>query len=104
MKVALIGASGQVGTRILAELLGRGHDVTGIVRHPDRLPPHARLTARSGDVTNEAGLAPLLSGHDAVISSVKFQATDPRVLIAAVKRAGVPRLLVVGGAGSLEVA
>ena len=104
MKVALIGATGNVGSRILTELLSRGHEVTGIMRHPEKLQPHDRLVAQRGDINDEAGLAQLLARHDAVISSVKFQPVEPRILIEAVKRAGVKRLLVVGGAGSLEVA
>jgi putative NADH-flavin reductase len=104
MKVALIGASGNAGSRILGELLSRGHEVTGVVRHPEKLAARAGLTAKRGDVNDEAGLGPLLAGHDAVVSSVKFESLDPRTLIGAVKRAGVKRLLVVGGAGSLEVA
>ncbi len=103
MKVALIGASGRVGTRILAELLNRGHQVTGIVRHPEKLEPRDGLTARRGDVGDADGLVPLLRGHDAVVSSVRFLDTDPRILINAVKKSAVPRFLVVGGAGSLEV-
>ena len=67
MKVALIGASGNVSSRILSELLSRGHEVTGIVRHPENLSAHEGLTAKRGDVNDEAGLDPL-----AVISSVKF--------------------------------
>lgn len=104
MRVALIGASGNVGSRILTELLNRGHEVTAIVRHTEKLPPGDGLTAKRGDVNDEAGLARLLGGHDAVISAVRFQSANPRSLIGAVKSAGVERLLVVGGAGSLEVA
>lgn len=104
MKVALIGASGNVGSRILTELLNRGHEVTGIVRHPEKLQRHDRLVVKKGDINDEGGLAPLLAGHDAVITAVKFQSANPQSLIGAVKRAGVNRLLVVGGAGSLEVA
>ena len=103
MKVALIGASGNVGQRILAELLNRGHEVTGIVRHPEKLQRREGLTAKRGDINDEAGLAPLLGGHEAVISAVKFRSANPQSLIGAVKKAGVKRLLVVGGAGSLEV-
>ena len=103
MKVALIGASGNVGSRILAELLVRRHEVTGIVRHPEKLRPHVGLTVKRGDVNDESKLAQILAGHAAVISSVKFQSIEPRSLIEAVKKAGVKRLLVVGGAGSLEV-
>ena len=103
MKVALIGASGNVGSRILNELLNRGHEVTGIVRHTEKLPRNDRLTAKRGDINDEDGLAQLLDGHDAVISAVRFQSTNAQSLIEAVKSAGVKRLLVVGGAGSLEV-
>jgi len=104
MRVALIGASGNVGSRILNELLIRGHTVTGIVRHPEELPDRDGLTAKRGDINDESGLAPLVAGHDAVISAVKFQSMNARSFIDAIKTAGVKRLLVVGGAGSLEVA
>ncbi len=104
MKVAVIGATGNVGSRIVTELLRRGREVTGVAPHPERMPHHDRLTARQGDVNDQGGLVQLLSGHDAVISAVRFVMTNPRTLIAAVKQAGVKRLLVVGGAGSLEVA
>jgi putative NADH-flavin reductase len=104
MKIALIGATGNVGSKILAELLGRGHEVTGIVRHPEKFKSHPKLTGRRGEITDEMALAQLLSGHDAVISSVRFLSSDPHILLRAVKNAGVKRLLVVGGAGSLEVA
>jgi putative NADH-flavin reductase len=103
MKVAQIGASGNVGSRILTELLNRGHEVTGIVRHPEKLQRHDRVVVKRGDINDEAGLATLLAHHDAVISAVRFQSANPRSLIEAVKKAGVKRLLVVGGAGSLEV-
>lgn len=104
MNVALIGATGAVGSRILEELLSRGHTVTGIARQPDKLQPRAGLTARTGDASDRESLPGLLAGHDAVISATRFLSTDHRALFAAVKASGVPRLLVVGGAGSLEVA
>ena len=104
MKVALIGASGKAGSRILAELVRRGHHVTAIVRNPDRLPPQPGGACKRGDAANAAELAPLLSGHDAVIGAARFSSIDPAALIAAVKRAGVKRLLVTGGAGTLETA
>jgi putative NADH-flavin reductase len=103
MKVALIGATGNVGTRVLAELLSRRHSVTAIARHPEKVPAQPGVTAKRGDVFDKAGLADLLAGHDAVISAVRFSGSDARTLIDAVKAAGVPRYLVVGGAGSLEV-
>ena len=104
MKVALIGASGNGGSRLLAELSRRGHQVTAIARKPDTIAKLPGVTAKKGDVFDKPGLVQLLKGHDAVISAVHFTASDPKLLIEAVKEAGVKRYFVVGGAGSLEVA
>ncbi|CAN7399913.1 NAD(P)-dependent oxidoreductase [Mesorhizobium amorphae] len=104
MKVALIGASGQAGSRILKELSDRGHTVTAIARNPEKIAALPGVTATKGDVFDTDGLAALIKGHDAVISSVHFLASDADKLIAAVRASGVKRYLVVGGAGSLEVA
>lgn len=104
MHVALIGATGNAGSRILAELVRRGHSVTAIVRDATRVPSLPGVEAKSGDVFDKVGIAPLLAGHDAVISSVHFAAGDPATLISTVRASGVGRYLVVGGAGSLEVA
>ena len=104
MHVALIGATGNAGSRILAELVRRGHSVTAIVRNVARVPVSPGVETKSGDVLDETGLAILLKGHDVVISSVHFAASDPAKLVAAVRMSGVRRYLVVGGAGSLEVA
>jgi len=104
MKIALIGATGFIGSRLLAELTSRGHQVTAIVRNPEKVPQGAGIVAKKGDVYDKNGLAALLAGQDAVISSVHYTASDPAVLLAAVKQSGVKRYLVVGGAGSLEVA
>lgn len=104
MKVALVGATGFIGSRLLAELTARGHQVSAIVRNPEKVPAQPGVTAVKGDVFDRDGLAALLAGHDAVISSVHFSASDPAVLLAAVGQSGVKRYLVVGGAGSLEVA
>lgn len=104
MKIAVIGASGNAGSRITRELANRGHAVTAIARHPEKIAVLPNVVARAGDVMDEAGLAKLIAGHDAAISSVHFLASDPARLIAAAKASGVGRYLVVGGAGSLEVA
>jgi uncharacterized protein len=104
MKVALIGASGNGGSRILAELSGRGHEVTAIARDPGKIAVLPHVSAQKGDVFDKPGLVQLLKGHDAVISAVHFTASDPKLLIEAVKEAGVKRYFVVGGAGRLEVA
>ena len=104
MKIAVIGASGNAGSRITAELARRGHAVTAIARNPNKIVAQANVTAVAGDVLDQAGLARLLAGHDAAISSVHFMASDPAKLIAAASESKVGRYLVVGGAGSLEVA
>ena len=104
MKIAVIGASGNAGSRITKELAGRGHAVTAIARNPAKIAVQQNVTAKTGDVMDQAGLAQLLAGHDVAISSVHFLDSDPAKLIGAAKASGVGRYLVVGGAGSLEVA
>ena len=103
-KIALIGASGNAGSCILKELSDRGHSVTAIARNPDKIAARPGVTAVFGDVTDLPPLSTLLAGHDAVVSSVRFSTGDPHALIAAIRDSGVARYLVVGGAGSLEVA
>lgn len=113
MKIALIGATGFIGSAILKEALARGHQVTALVGHPEKLAPAAKLTAIGTDVLDDARLAGQLEGHEAVISAFSGHAQDDvygyymqgiRAIIGATRRAGVARLLVVGGAGSLEAA
>jgi putative NADH-flavin reductase len=104
MSIAFIGASGNAGSRILKELSDRGHQVTAIARHPEKIAQLPGVTPVKGDANDEAALAALLRGHDTVISAVHFTASDASVLIGAVKTAGAKRYLVVGGAGSLEAA
>jgi putative NADH-flavin reductase len=113
MKIALIGATGFVGSALLKEALDRSHEVTAIVRHPEKLTPHPKLHAQKGDVYAVEEVARLVAGHDAVISAFNPGWTNPDIyeqqlkgtesIIAGVKKAGVKRLLFVGGAGSLEV-
>ena len=78
--------------------------MTGIERNPGKLTNRRGLEIKQGDATNPSILVPLITGHDAVVSASRFVTSDPAALIAAVTKAGVKRLLVVGGAGSLEVA
>lgn len=103
-KIALIGASGNAGSRILKELVDRGHRVTAIARNPEKIATLSGVVAVRGDVADRDALTNLLKGHDAVISSVHFTDSDPDTLIEAVRSSGVKRYLVVGGAGSLEIA
>jgi len=104
MKIALIGASGNAGSRILAELTRRGHQVTAIARDTSRIASAPNVSPVAADIEDSAKLAEVLQGHDAVVSAVHFSASDPDKLISAVEASGVRRYLVVGGAGSLEVA
>ena len=104
MKIAVTGASGRAGSHITAELARRGHIVTAIARNPEKIAKLPNVTAKKGDVFDQAGMAALWAGHDAAVSSVHFTASDPEKLIAAARDSRVGRYLVVGGAGSLEVA
>lgn len=104
MKIALIGASGNVGSRLLKEFSDRGHAITAIARQPERITGLPGATPIAGDASAPDALAETLRGHDAVVSALPFAPTDARALIDAVRASGVTRLLVVGGAGSLEVA
>ncbi|MFT4045350.1 MAG: NAD(P)-dependent oxidoreductase [Solimonas sp.] len=104
MKIAIIGISGRVGSRLAGELLQRGHSVTGIARRDARQLARPGLSVVRGDATDAAALVPLIADHDAVVSAGRFASTPAAPLLAAVRQAKVPRLLVVGGAGSLEVA
>lgn len=113
MKIALIGATGYVGSALLKEALARGHQVTALVSRPEKLATQPGLTALKADALDSASLSAQLRGHEAVISAFSGHAQSAvfnyyvrgiRSIIGAVKSAGVPRLLVVGGAASLEVA
>jgi putative NADH-flavin reductase len=114
MKVAVIGASGQIGAFIRDEALARGHYVTAIVRHPENITvQNARLTVVEADILKDE-VEELVKGHDAVISGYNPGWSNPdiyneqiagyKAIISGVKRSGIKRLLVVGGAGTLEVA
>jgi uncharacterized protein len=109
VRVILYGATGNTGSRILKELTARGHDVTAVARNPEKLPRN--VERKQGDLDNVDAIASAITGADAVVSAYAPppQDTDQLVavterLIASVKKAGTPRLIVVGGAGSLEVA
>ena len=106
MKIAIIGATGNVGTRLVNEALNRHHAVTAIARDPSKLAARTGLSATTGDAAKPDQLIPLLKGHDAIISSLRFQSPSPtpQQLIDLVRRSGVKRYLVVGGAASLEIA
>jgi putative NADH-flavin reductase len=114
MKVAVIGASGQIGAFIRDEALARGHYVTAIVRHSEKITvQNRRLTVVEADILKDR-VEELVKSHDAVISAYnpgwgnpdiyKEQIEGYKAIISGVKKSGIKRLLVVGGAGTLEVA
>jgi putative NADH-flavin reductase len=114
MKIALIGATGFVGSAILKEALNRGHEVTAIVRHPEKLEAQNNLVAVKSNVMNSDELSKILKGNDVVISAYNAGWTNPNIyddflkgsksVQEAVKKSGVKRYIVVGGAGSLFIA
>lgn len=100
-RIALIGATGNIGARVLDEALARGHSVTALSRDPTRIAARKGMTARKGNIAEAATLAATLAGHDAVVVSVKWNDNDVANAIDAVRRSGVRRVLFVVGAGSL---
>jgi len=114
MKVALIGASGFVGSALLNELQRRGHEITAVTRHPENVKLLPNVVALKADVFNEAELTEALKGNDAIISAYNPGWTNPNIyedfmkgaksIENAAKKSGVKRIIVIGGAGSLEVA
>ena len=101
MKIAVLGASGKGGAEIAKEAASRGHEVLGLSRHPENIPAADGITAKECDAENAEALAKAIKGVDAVISALHFNVTAKH-LLGAVKAAGVPRLLVMGGAASLK--
>jgi len=111
MKIALIGATGFVGSHILSEALNRGHEVIAIARKTDKINEHEHLTKADVDVKNTEKLAEAVKGNDVVISAFNPGWTNPdiyneylegaKAIQQAVKESGVKRLIVIGGAGSL---
>jgi putative NADH-flavin reductase len=116
MKLVLFGATGNVGQRIAAEALRRGHEVVGVVRDPAAVQsPDPRVRLLKGDATDAESVAEVVRGADAVVSAISPRpnarglpapslAANSRALIDGLRTAGVPRVLYVGGASSLEVA
>lgn len=115
MKLAIIGASGFVGSALVNEALNRSHEVTAVVRHPEKITDtNPNLTVKQGDALDANEVAQLVSGHDAVLSAYNAGWTNPNLyddflkgseaIEKGTQQAGVKRLLTVGGAGSLEVA
>ena len=103
MKIALIGATGMAGSRILEELVSRGHYVKAIARNTHKVPDTERVLSVDINLNDHDALVAELKGQDAVISSVPFQGLDANALINSVRDSKIKRYIVVGGAGSLNV-
>ncbi len=111
MNIVVYGATGNAGSEIVKELLARGHKVTGVARNVNKLTAQDGLTVKTDDLSNVDAIVAVIKGADAVVSAYQPPPDDTDALVevtkcevAAVKQAGGPRLLVVGGAGLLEVA
>ena len=100
-KIAIIGATGRAGSQLLEEALRRGHSITAIARDTSKVGDRAGVVSKSLDVLDSAALQVALTGHDVVISAAHFATVPASAIVGPVKQAGVKRLLVVGGAGSL---
>lgn len=100
-KIAIIGATGRAGSQLLEEALRRGHSVTAIARDTSKIGPRAGVVSQNVDALDSAALQAAVAGHDLVISAAHFATLPASAVIGPVKKAGVKRLLVVGGAGSL---
>jgi putative NADH-flavin reductase len=100
-KIAIIGATGRAGSQLVEEALRRGHSVVAIARNTDRLAGLPGITAKQVDALDADALQQAISGSDVVISAAHFATLPAAAVIGPVKKAGVKRLLVVGGAGSL---
>jgi uncharacterized protein len=114
MKLAIIGSSGFVGSQLLKEALRRDYMVTGFVRNPEDITlQHTNLIVKKVNVLNENELSSFLVGHDIVLSAYNPGWKNPNIynefitgsksIQNATKKAGINRLLVVGGAGTLEI-
>ncbi|SDR38208.1 hypothetical protein SAMN04490186_5841 [Pseudomonas grimontii] len=100
-KIAIIGATGRAGSQLLEEALRRGHSVVAIARNTDKLAVRPGVTVKQVDALDANALEQAISGSDVVISAAHFATLPASAVIGPVKHAGVKRLLVVGGAGSL---
>jgi len=101
MKIAIMGATGNAGQRLVEEATSRGHSVTGISRSADSQAPREGVTWVKADINDTDDMAAKLKGHDAVILSMPFNGLDADAVFDVARKAGV-RLLIVGGAASLK--
>ncbi|MEB0045087.1 MULTISPECIES: NAD(P)-dependent oxidoreductase [unclassified Pseudomonas] len=99
--IAIIGATGRAGSQLLEEALRRGHSVTAIARDTSKISPRAGVVTKDVDALDAEALQAAVAGHDVVLSAAHFSTLPASAVLEPLKKAGVQRLLVVGGAGSL---
>lgn len=116
MKIAIVGATGFVGTHIVEEALTRGHQVLALTRNPHKVMLSESVTAVSVDVNESKALAEAIHGYDVLVHAFAAPRSDSieerigkqtkgtQSIIRAVKQTGIQRLIAVGGAGTAEVA
>lgn len=102
--IAIIGATGNVGSRLMEEALRRGHTVTALARDTSKLEARAGVTTKNVDVLDASALSEAVAGHDAVFSAARFATVPETAIVEPVRKSGVRRLMVVGGAASLYAA
>lgn len=100
-KIAIIGATGRAGSQLLEEALRRGHSVIAIARHASKIGHREHVVTKDVDVHDAQALQEAVAGSDVVLSAAHFSTLPVEAIIEPVKKAGVKRLLFVGGAGSL---
>ena len=104
MHIALIGGTGNVGRRLCNEAVRRGHDVTVVARHADSALEKS-IKFIEGDVTTDPkAVGHALSGCDVLVSAARFVSVDAGHVLSVARAAGIKRVLIVGGAASLEIA
>jgi uncharacterized protein len=115
MRIALVGATGFIGSKILAEAAGRGHTVTAICRNPEKVTAQENVRTRAADVNDLAALTEAVASHDVVVHAcapprememapkIAAQTAITTNIIAAMKARGIPRIIAVGGAGTLLI-
>lgn len=115
MRIALVGATGFIGSKILAEAVSRGHTVTAICRNPEKIAPQENVRTRAVDVNDVNALTDAVASHDIVVhacapprememeAKIAAQTAITTNIIAAMKARGIPRILAVGGAGTLLI-
>jgi len=115
MRIALVGATGFIGSKILAEAVSRGHTITALCRHPENVPAREGVRAIAVDVNDAAALADAFRGHDIIVhacapprememeAKIAAQTAITKAIIEATKARGIPRVFAVGGAGTLLI-